>query len=419
MSAHSRSEALIQSAQREGGPVNALRIVLAQLARRPLQTVLAVVLLALGVATLTFVVLVQGQLSKQLARDAQGIDLVVGAKGSPLQLILSALYHVDVPTGNVPLAAMDQLRRNRLVAQVIPVSLGDNYRGFRIVGTEPALIEHYGARLAGGALWTAPMQSVIGSEVARVTQLAVGGTLAGTHGLAQGGAAHEEARYEVVGVLAPTGTVLDRLVLTDKASVWRVHEGDPEDDAERRVLEAEREVTALLVRYASPMAAAIVPRQVNAESRLMAASPASELARLFAVMGVGIDTMRAFGGVLVASSLLALFVTLYNALEERRYDIAIMRLLGASRARVAILLLMESWLLALVALLAGLALGLGAVAIVGNWLAQSRAFVVSPGTFAPELLWIGIVAVAAATLAAALPAWRASRMDIAATLARG
>jgi putative ABC transport system permease protein len=399
--------------------MNALRIVVAQMARRPLQTVLAIVLLALGVATLTFVVLVQGQLSKQLARDAQGIDLVVGAKGSPLQLILSALYHVDVPTGNVPVASVDQLRRNRLVAQVIPVSLGDNFRGFRIVGTEPALIEHYGARLAGGALWTAPMQAVIGSEVARVTKLAVGGALSGTHGLAQGGAEHEESRYEVVGVLAPTGTVLDRLVLADKASVWRVHEHDPADDAERRALEEEREVTALLVRYASPLAAAIVPRQVNAESRLMAASPANELARLFAVMGVGIDTMRVFGGVLIASSLLALFVTLYNALEERRYDIAIMRLLGASRARVAVLLLIESWLLAFVALLAGLALGLAAVAIAGNWLAQSRAFVVSPGTFAPELLWIGIVAIAAATLAAALPAWRASRMDIAATLARG
>ena len=399
--------------------MNALRIVVAQMARRPLQTVLAIVLLALGVATLTFVVLVQGQLSKQLARDAQGIDLVVGAKGSPLQLILSALYHVDVPTGNVPVASVDQLRRNRLVAQVIPVSLGDNFRGFRIVGTEPALIEHYGARLAAGALWTAPMQAVIGSEVARVTKLALGGVLSGTHGLAQGGAVHEESRYEVVGVLAPTGTVLDRLVLADKASVWHVHEGDPADDAERRTHEEEREVTALLVRYASPLAAAIVPRQVNAESRLMAASPANELARLFAVMGVGIDTMRVFGGVLIASSLLALFVTLYNALEERRYDIAIMRLLGASRARVAVLLLIESWLLALAAVLAGLALGLAAVAIVGNWLAQSRAFVVSPGTFAPELLWIGIVAVAAATLAAALPAWRASRMDIAATLARG
>jgi putative ABC transport system permease protein len=247
----------------------------------------------------------------------------------------------------------------------------------------------------------------------------VGGVLTGTHGLAQGGAVHEEARYEIVGVLAPSGTVLDRLILTDKASVWRVHEGDPADDAERRILEEEREVTALLVRYASPMAAAIVPRQVNAESRLMAASPANELARLFAVIGVGIDTMRVFGGVLVASSLLALFVTLYNALEERRYDIAIMRLLGASRARIAALLLMESWLLALVALLAGLAVGLVGVALVGGWLAQARAFVVSPAALAPELIWIGIVALVVATLAAALPAWRASRMDVAATLARG
>ncbi|HEX5639513.1 MAG TPA: FtsX-like permease family protein [Burkholderiaceae bacterium] len=399
--------------------MNVLRIVLAQLARRPLQTMLAIVLLALGIATLTFVILVQGQLSRQLARDARGVDLVVGAKGSPLQLILSALYHVDVPTGNVPLAALDQLRRNRLVAQVIPVSLGDNYQGFRIVGTEPALIEHYGARFAAGASWSGPMQAVIGADVARVTRLAVGGALDGTHGLAQGGAVHAEARYEVVGVLAPSGTVLDRLILTDKASVWRVHEGDPADDTERRMLEDEREVTALLVRYASPMAVAIVPRQVNAESRLMAASPANELARLFAVMGVGIDTMRVFGGVLVASSLLALFVTLYNALEERRYDIAIMRLLGASRARVGMLLLIEAWLLAAAALLAGLALGLAAVAVVGGWLEQSRAFSVSPSALTSDLLWVGIVAIVAVTLAAVIPAWRASRMDIADTLARG
>ena len=399
--------------------MNLLGIVVAQMMRRPLQTVLAVVLLALGIGTLTFVILVQGQLSRQLARDARGIDLVVGAKGSPLQLILAAIYHVDVPTGNVPLAALDQLRHNRLVAQVIPVSLGDNYRGFRIVGTEPALIEHYGARFAFGAPWSGPMQAVVGSEVGRATHAAVGSVLSGTHGLAQGGAVHEEARYEVVGVLAPSGTVLDRLILTDKASVWRVHEGDPADDAERRILEEEREVTALLVRYASPMAVAVVPRQINAESRLMAASPANELARLFAVVGIGIDTMRAFGAVLVASSLLALFVTLYNALDERRYDIAIMRLLGASRMRVGMLLLVEAWLLAAAALLAGLAIGLAAVAVVGGWLAQSRAFAVSPASLTLDLAWIGIVAVAAATLAAAIPAWRASRMDIAQTLASG
>jgi putative ABC transport system permease protein len=398
--------------------MNAARIVVAQLARRPLQTALAVVLLALGVATLTFVALAHGQLTRQLARDARDIDLVVGAKGSPLQLILSALYHVDVPTGNVPLAAVDQLRANRLVAAVIPVAVGDSHRGFRIVGTEPALLAHYGARFAAGGAWSAPMEAVVGAQVAQVAGLDVGSEFHGTHGLAEGGAVHDDAHYEVVGVLAPSGTVLDRLIVTDKASVWRVHAGDPAD-AGGRAIEHEREVTALLVRYASPLAAAVVPREVNAESLLMAASPASELARLFAVMGFGIDTMRAFGVVLIASSLLALFVTLYNALEERRYDIAIMRLLGASRARVGALLLFESWLLALAALFAGLAIGLVAVGIVGRWLAESRAFVLSPSVLAPEVPWIAIVAFAAATLAAALPAWRASRMEIAATLARG
>jgi putative ABC transport system permease protein len=399
--------------------MNAWRLVTAQLARRPLQTTLGVVLLALGIATLAFVLLVQGQLSRQLARDAEGIDLVVGAKGSPLQLILSAIYHVDVPTGNIPLSAVDQMRANRLVAQVIPVSLGDNYRGFRIVGTEPALLDHYGAKLAAGRRWEAPMEVVIGAEVARRTGLAVGGTLFGMHGLADGGAVHEDAAYAVVGILAPTATVLDRLIATDKASVWRVHEGEPADEEERRILAEEREVTALLVSYASPMAAAIVPRQVNAESRLMAASPANELARLFAVVGVGIDTIRAFAAVLIASSLLALFVTLYSALEERRYDIAIMRLLGASRGHVAGLLLLEAWLLALAATLVGLLMALCAVAIVGRWLAQSRAFAVGAWEFTPQLLWIGIVSFAVATIAALLPAWRASRMEVAHTLAQG
>ena len=227
-----------------------------------------------------------------------------------------------------------------------------------------------------------------------------------------------ESNYSVVGILIPTGTVLDRLVITDKASVWRVHEGEPASADERAILEAEREVTALLVRYASPLAAAIVPRQVNAESRLMAASPASELARLFAVVGIGINTMRVFAAVLSASSLLALFVTLYNALEERRYDIAIMRLLGASRGRIVGLMLFEAWLLAFVAIILGLLIGLVAVAVVAHWLTQARAFTVTAHV-TPELLWIGIVAFLTATIAALLPAWRAGRMDVAQTLAKG
>lgn len=399
--------------------MSSLRLVLAQMRRRPLQTALGVILLALGIATLVFVTLVHGQLSRQLERDARHVDLVVGAKGSPLQLVLSAVYQVDVPTGNVPLATLAQLRGNRLVAQAIPLSLGDSFRGFRIVGTELPYVDLHEARLAVGRRWERPMEAVLGAEVARTSGLAIGSTLFGTHGLAEGGAVHEDAKYEVVGILAPTGSVIDRLVLTDTASVWRLHEGEAADDEERKTLEAEREITAIIVRYASPMAAAILPRQVNAESRLMAASPANEIARLFAVVGVGIDTMRAFAWILVGSALLSLFVTLFNALEERRYDIAIMRLLGAGSARIAWLMMLEAWLLAAMALVSGFAIGLGAVAVVGHWLAAARAFTLSAAEFAPALAATALVALAVTTLAAALPAWRASRMDVARTLAQG
>jgi putative ABC transport system permease protein len=319
----------------------------------------------------------------------------------------------------VPLASVDLLRGNRLVSQAIPLAMGDSYRGFRIVGTEPAFLELHEAALASGRMWSAPMQAVIGSEVARETDLAPGAEFFGTHGIAEGGAVHEDARYRVVGVLARTESVVDRLVLTDKASVWQVHEGDAADEVERRILEAEREVTAILVRYASPMGAAIVPRQINAESQLQAASPANEIARLFAVVGVGIETMRGFAWILIGSSLLALFVTLFNALEERRYDIAIMRLVGASGARVAWLLLLEAWLLAAAALALGLALGVAAVAVVDSWLVEARAFSLSATAIGPAMGLVVMVALAVATLAAVLPAWRAARMDVSRVLAMG
>ncbi|MCU0949663.1 MAG: ABC transporter permease [Burkholderiaceae bacterium] len=399
--------------------MNALRYVAAQLARKPLQTALSVLLLALGIATLVFVLLVQAQMTRNLTRDAAGVDMVVGAKGSPLQLILSAVYHVDVPTGNVPLAAVQSLRQNKLVAQAIPVSLGDNFRGFRIVGSEPALLAHYGASLAQGTPWQGRLQAVIGAEVARSTGLAVGGTFFGSHGLSADGPVHDDAPYRVTGVLAPTGTVLDRLLITDLDSVWFVHEGEATDPVEREILQAEREVTAILVRYASPMAAAILPRQINADPRLQAAVPANEVARLFAVVGAGIDTMRAFAAILFVAALLALFVALMNALEERRYDIAILRLLGASRARVAGLLLLEAWMLAAAAVVVGVAMAMAAVAIVGQWLAQARSFPLSPFDWPADVAIVLLLAAAVATLAALLPAWRASRLQVHDALAQG
>ena len=255
--------------------MNAGRLIIAQLLRKPLQTVLAVVLLALGIATLVFVVLVQGQLSRQLTRDAQGIDLVVGAKGSPLQLILSAVYHIDIPTGNVPLGALEH-QRQPAGCQVIPVSLGDNFRGFRIVGTEPELIEHYGGRLLPARSGPRRCKRCSAPKSLRHRTLDRIDVFRS--------AWPDRGRSRARGVHLQRGRRLDA-DRDGSRSACDHRQSERLARARRRTCErrrarnfGEREVTALLVRYASPLAAAIVPRQVNAESRLMAASPASELA---------------------------------------------------------------------------------------------------------------------------------------------
>jgi putative ABC transport system permease protein len=393
------------------------RLLWAYLSARPLTTLLTVLLVALGVATTTIVTLVTNQAEDRLARDAVGIDLVVGAKGSPLQLVLAGVYHLDVPPGNVPFAALAELRANRLVATAIPLSLGDSFRGFRIVGTEPALLELYGARLALGERFAAPMQAVIGARVAAETGLAPGARFVGSHGLAPGGPEHGDDPFTVVGVLAPTGGVLDRLVLTPLESVWLTHEGEPADDDERRILEAEREITLALVRYASPLAAATLPRAINASGRLQAASPAFESARLFRLAGVGLDGLRAFGVLLLATAALSVFVALFQALSDRRRELALMRLLGASPARLFGLLLGEGLALTAIGVVVGMAIGHGAVEAAGRLLAGHGEWTLTGADFDTIELAYAAGAMALGGLAAAVPAWLAARTPLAGALA--
>lgn len=397
--------------------------------RRPLATALVVALAALGIAIATATLLVSRELGERLHRDARGIDLVVGAKGSPLQLVLSGVWHVDVPPGNIPHDALAQLRAHPMVAGAIPLALGDSVHGFRIVGTEPALVEHYGATFASGAIYSRPMEAVIGSEVARRTGLGVGGRFAGSHGLAEGGGEHEDLPYTVTGVLAPTGAVVDRLVLTPVESVWAVHDshhgaGDHDTGAAKSADEARtdddgREITMLLLRYRSPLAAASLPREINKSSALVAASPAYETARLFTVFGVGLDLVNAFAAILVGASGLLLFVALAQALDERRYDLAILRTLGARRSDLVWVLLAESLALAGAGALAGLALGHLAVAALAIWLPAAAPLAHAATGFVPGEAWLLALALAGGILAAAWPAWRAARMDVAATLADG
>ncbi|OEZ50724.1 FtsX-like permease family protein [Janthinobacterium sp. MP5059B] len=397
--------------------MNAATLAWRALRHKPLASSLNLLLVAIGIAMMTFILGVSSQLEEHAERDAQGIDLVVGAKGSPLQLILSSVYHADIPTGNIPDGALAALAAQPLVKSAIPLALGDNFHGFRIVGSTTALLDHYGAHLAQGKLFTQAMQAVFGARAARDTGATLGASFAGSHGLAAGGEVHEHAPYTVTGILAPTGTVLDRLILTPVASVWQVHETDPDEQPAVPAAAPERELTAVLVQYASPLAAISLPRWVNSQARLQAAQPAFEAARLFNLLGVGIDVLRAIAAGVLLVAALSLFVALYGALEERKTDLAILRTLGASPAKLLRLLLAQGLLLSLTGAALGWLLGHAAVGLLG-WLASMQELNLQAWRIVPGEAWLPVIAVAVGLLAAAIPAARAYRTDIAATLAR-
>jgi putative ABC transport system permease protein len=440
-----------------------LRLALANLRAEPLTSLVNIALLALGTASIVLLLLIGDQLSRKLSRDARGIDLVLGAKGSPVQLVLSSVYHADVPTGNIDHAEAARWADDARVRLAVPLALGDSYRGLRIVGTTSAYAELYGAQPLQGRFWRAPMEATVGAAAAREAGLRIGTRFAGAHGLVGGGHVHDHQSYEVVGILAPTGTVLDRLILTSLESVWDLHDDghehetghahrddrhadhDHDHDRDRDrdhksghkhdqghdhdhdrhdddvaapvTAQAGREITAMLLSYALPLAATTLPRQINRESNLQAASPAFELTRLLQLVGLGLDGLRMFAWVLVATAGFSVFAALYGALKARRYDLAMLRCLGATRLEVLASLLLEGLMLAVLGAALGLLLGHGAMELLGRWLAATRGVQVTGMIWLHAEYWLLLGLAAVGLVASALPAWQAYRADVARTLA--
>lgn len=369
-------------------------------------------------AVITALLLLSQGLGNRFNRDLAHIDLVVGAKGSPLQLILSTVFALDIATGNIPLEAAQQIEHHPLVRLAVPVSLGDNYRLYRIVGTTPDYGRLYDATLAQGRWWNRPMEVVLGAEAARRSGLRLGQVFAGSHGLTAGGEVHAETPYAVVGVLKPTGAIIDRLILTDTASVWNVHEHEAvkEEGLTPQEAAAHRQITALLVRYKSALGAVVLPTQVRSMPDLQAAVPAMETARLVTLLGTGGTVLQDFGLGLLALSALGFFVALYAAVSQRRRELALLRALGARPARLFSLVAGEGLLLGLVGGLAGLVLG----RIAAGLAAMASADTGGPALVIPHPGGLELALLAGALVlslaAAVLPGLLAYRIDAAQTL---
>ncbi|KQS25589.1 ABC transporter permease [Dyadobacter sp. Leaf189] len=407
--------------------MNLFKISIANIKEKKLNSFLSALLLALGIGMISLLLLLNQQLDEQFRKNIKGIDMVVGAKGSPLQLILSSIYQIDAPTGNVPLAEVDALRKNPFVKTVIPLSMGDNYQGFRILGTTPKYIEHYKVKVAEGHVYNASMEVTLGSKVARVSGLKIGDTFASSHGLDGAGDVHGDRKYKVTGIFQPSGSVVDQLILTRLSSIWDIHDhekpttekhedhagehagGEPDEDG--------KDVTSALIQFRNPMGLMTIPWQINQNTSMQAALPSIEINRLFSLLGVGIETLRAIAIIIITIAGISVFVSLYNSLKERKYEMALMLSLGATRTFLFLMLLIEGLFLAVIGFLSGIILSR-----VGLWFfskAAEQDFHYTLGRFAllPEEIYLLFAALAVGAIAAALPSAGIYRLNISRTLA--
>ena len=292
---------------------------------------MSLLLFAMGVGIISLLLIMQASLDEGFKKNIKGIDMVVGAKGSPLQLILSSVYHIDNPTGNISQSEANKLKNHPLVAQTIPMAYGDNYKGYKILGTSQDYLELYEAEIGSGRLWEGKFEVVLGAVIADRLQLKMGDEFFSNHGLVGEVNAHEDHAFKVVGILEPSATVLDQLILTGLESIWGVHESheeghddkdeaheDGHDHGEEHHEEAhnhseedheeghdhkeeshehdhgeehheeahdhseedheeERDITAMLIKFRSPMGMMQLPRMVNTETSMQAALLAIEV----------------------------------------------------------------------------------------------------------------------------------------------
>jgi putative ABC transport system permease protein len=420
--------------------MNILILVWNYLKARPLNTAINVVLLSLGIAVITLLLVFSRQLQEKIDENSRGIDLVVGAKGSPLQLILCNIFHIDFPTGNISLAEAERITRTRMIKQAIPLALGDSYKSYRIVGTSRAYADLYEGEIATGKWFEKDLEVVIGSTVAELSGLKIGDHFASAHGLVEGGHEHNDHQYVVVGIMKPSRTILDNLILTNVESIWTMHEehSDEEDHHEEghdhhdhvvdsakasplvpsvEAGDSTKQITSLLIKYRSPMAAVQLPRAINSESSLQAASPAFESARIFSILGVGVEILTGFAWVLIIISALSIFIALYNSLKERRYDMAILRAMGASRFRLFFSILLEGGVMTLMGSFIGLLLGHGTIIILATVLPEIAKSGISGWVVYSDEWFILVGSLLMGLGCALLPAIQAYRTDISKVLA--
>ena len=356
----------------------------------------------------------------QMDNNLKGIDMVVGAKGSPLQLILSAVYHIDSPTGNISVEDAKKIKNSRMVGSSIDLLYGDNYKGYRIVGADEKFLDLYNAKIKDGRKWDKPLEVVVGSKIHTKLNINLDDELTSSHGLRETGEKHADQLFKVVGLLKPSNSVIDQLIITSPQSIWDLHDDhdhDKEHDHDEEHDHDDKEITAMLIKFKSPMNIIQFPRQINEDTNLQAAVPSYEISRLFKLFGFGIETLTYLAYLIIIVSGFSLFINLFNSMRERKYEMALIRTLGSSRRQLSLMIIFESLILTTVGFFIGLLVSRLGVMFVSSLMEESLNYNLNSFGILKEELWLLGLSFFIGLISSIIPALQVYNLNISETLA--
>ena len=399
---------------------------------------LALVVFSIALATLLLLSFerMRADVRESFSQSVSGTDLIVGARTGSVQLMLYSVFHIGGATNNIRMASVEAVARHRAVEWVVPISLGDSHRGFAVLGTTAAYFtrfqyaDHQPLRLAQGRAFSGDLSglygAVIGAEVADTLGYRLGQSIVLSHGGgALPGSEHADKPFTVVGVLARTGTPVDRAVHVSLEAIEAIHldwaSGAPMPgvvipaDQARKFDLAPKQVTAALVGLKGRVAVFAVQRFVAnyADEPLMAVLPGVALDELWQVVGVGEKALLGLSALVAIVSLAGLVAVVLAGLNERRRELAVLRAVGAGPRHVLWLLAGEGALITTLGVAIGMLLTVLLIALAGPW-AQAR-FGIALRLAEPSLSqWALVGAVlTAGVLASLVPGWRAYRLSLA------
>ncbi|MDF1697188.1 MAG: FtsX-like permease family protein [Saprospiraceae bacterium] len=435
-----------------------LKLAYRNIIHNPLNLILSIILFGLGIGLINFLFLFNAQLKSKFDSNLAEIDLVIGAKGSPLQMILSSMYHIDNPTGNISIGEAKAFLnpKHPLIKASVPLSLGDSYKSYRIVGSTDSLFSFYHAEVGEGTIYNKDFEVTIGKAVADDTGLKIGDQFTSSHGFNDDkDLAHDHAAFKVVGILKGAGNVIDQLIITNPSTVWNVHDHDvgsqtaSEDDEghdheghdheghdheghdhghessmpfARTNLDLlkypDKDITSILIKFKNRtnFQALSMPRAINENTDMQAASPAIEINRLYSMIGVGREMIRGLAILIAFISVISIFIVLFKSMRERKYELALIRVMGGSRKNLFLLIILEGMILTGIGFLVGFLLSHFGLELLSNSLKSSYKYSFSGWYFMKsEFLLFGISLVIG-IIASLIPAIKASKTDIHNTL---